>query len=472
MDAVNSLRPGTKDGLAILAFKVQALQFDLNRDLQFISMKDQLIRGRTLVLAAAKAGLVNPGRSLANGSPNIIVVGGGVGGVSAALMACELGLTVQLVESTSACFSLLGLGSDRLFSATVYDWPHEHSGGHSFPYMEPLRNKETISNLKKKAAVLRFPDVPKTGAEMRKSFLLQLDKYKEKYRDNIEIIYEHSLHSMDDVAVNEASGRVRVDVYGKGGVRNLNAQIVIFAIGFGLGKSNEQTLAARDFFSYNELESDINKALNGKGKIRIFGGGDGGLQEALRFCLDPNWHDLGGCVNELREILRNANHGAHWAQMCGRIQSAEDQAVRASMWGYEDGCVYQELDQIYWREMEELNNLAPAALKIWYERVVRKVEIEIELVDELKFSKKVYGLNRWLVGLLIRLSVKGSGRASLFRKTSEMIRSSGNEAPDVELRRIGFSSVSKQEQVGTAGSEDLLRRLAFQGIPMNLDPVV
>lgn len=157
MDPLSALKKDGEDGLAILAFKVQALQFDLNRDLKFISMKDQLIRGRTLVLAARQAGLIGPDPRVGPDQTNVIVIGGGIGGVSAALMACELGLSVKIVEAAPACFPLLGMGSDRLFSATVYDWPHAHSGSHAFPYVEPLRDKATAAQLRSNAAALRFP---------------------------------------------------------------------------------------------------------------------------------------------------------------------------------------------------------------------------------------------------------------------------------------------------------------------------
>jgi hypothetical protein len=37
---------------------------------------------------------------------------------------------------------------------------------------------------------------------------------------------------------------------------------------------------------------------------------------------------------------------------------------------------------------------------------------------------------------------------------------------------MGFAAAIKQPQVGTADEHDLLRRIAFQSIPMNLDAVV
>lgn len=457
-----------EDGLAILAFKVQALQFDLNRDMKFISMKDQLIRGRTLILAAHHAGLISPKMMAKTDEANVIVIGGGIGGVSAALMACELGLSVKLVDAASECFSLLGLGSNRLFSATVYDWPHEHSGNHAFPYMDPLRDKVTAAHLRSTAAALQFPAKAMVGSDLRKTFLDQLSNYKVKYAGSLDVLCNHRIDDMGDISSNTASKTVLVKVTNESSAKFLKSQIVVFALGFGLDKSSAQTAAARDFFSYSGLEVDISKALSGNRVVRIIGAGDGGLQEALRFVLDDAWHDLHRCISELRNILAVSGHEAWWSQMCGRIQSAEDQAVRTLMWGYTEQCVYKELEQLYQREIDKLLEIAPNEIANWYAKVVRKVDLEIQLVDQCTYSMKAYGLNRWLTGLLQRPSIAGAGMARLLRIVPAEV--SGVAA--IELSRMGFAATEKQMQIGTADASDLLRRIAFQAIPMNLDPII
>lgn len=80
MPTSSPLSTNGEHGLAVLAFKVDAFQFDLNRDLQFISMKDQVVRARTLILGAQHAGLFGP-LQVGKDRANVIVLGGGVGGV-------------------------------------------------------------------------------------------------------------------------------------------------------------------------------------------------------------------------------------------------------------------------------------------------------------------------------------------------------------------------------------------------------
>jgi hypothetical protein len=454
--------------LAVLAFKVGPLQFDLNRDLKFISMRDQVVRARTLILGAREAGLIGPSVETGTDKANVIVIGGGVGGVSTALMACQLGFSVKLVESDSECFSLLGLGSDRLFSATIYDWPHEHSGSHEFPYVASLRDIPTALKLRTNSTTLRFPSSAVTAGALRADFIAQLKVAEATYGSTFEVLRSHKLNGMVDVSLNQASGIMRVDAHGPGGTRHLTGQIVVFAIGFGLDKNSAQTSAAKDFFSYSGLKSDLTKAMTGNRFIRIVGAGDGGLQEALRFVLEDSWHDFHRCVSELRDLLRKGGHGDEWSQMCARLQSAEDQAARAAMWGYTEELVYGELNLVYERELKLLLNIAPTPVSNWHSQVVRPQNLLVELVDDSTFSKKVYGLNRWLAGLLYRLSDPQNNRAALTRITPD--KRAG--VPDVELIRAGFAATEKQRQIGTVDSGDLLRRIAFQGIPMNMDPVV
>jgi len=467
MTIASALHPGERGtGLAVLAFKVQALQFDLNRDLKYISMKDQVIRGRTLILGAAHAGLISSGPLDPATTSNVLIIGGGIGGISAALTACELGMSARVIESADECFPLLGLGSDRLFSATVYDWPHAHSTKHEFPFVLPLRDQDTIDKLKAHAAVLRFPNEPLTAAALRKALLKQLNAYKSAYGHQLDILCGHRLGGADDVYVNEASKWVNVDINQGANHKSFRTQIVVFAAGFGLDKREEQTAAAKEFFSYADLDKDLKTAQSGNGIVQIWGSGDGGLQESLRFVLDGAWHDLGKVISSLENLLHTAGHSDSWSRLRSRIQSAEEQSVRALMWGYNEDIVFAEMDKIYETEIEQLLVDAPLVIDAWRKAVVRSTSITLEIVDDCAFSKKVYPLNRFLVRVLSRSS-KATGTRVL-RTT----RDAAHADPAVKLARFGFASIEKQAQIGTADADDLLRRISFQGIPMNLDPVV
>jgi heterodisulfide reductase subunit A-like polyferredoxin len=78
-------------GLALLAYKIGPNQFELNRDLTYISMRDQVLRARTLIHAAFGAGIFEKKDESENSFADsevdydVVVLGAGVGGISTAL---------------------------------------------------------------------------------------------------------------------------------------------------------------------------------------------------------------------------------------------------------------------------------------------------------------------------------------------------------------------------------------------------
>ena len=461
----NPMQADAEWGLATLAFKVQALQFDLNRELRYISMKDQVIRGRTLMIGAKEANLIGQKPFNAGNKSHVLIIGGGIGGISAALTACELGLRATVIEPAALCFPLLGQGSDRLFSATVYDWPHLHAGSHVFPHLQALRGLPVLMSLKN-SSVLRFPNRPATGENIRKELLAQLAKYQIDYGSSLDIRTNHRVAQMDDVAANPVAGFVSTTFLDDLGTEvAFKSEIVIFALGFGLDSKLEQTAAGKDFFSYNGLKADLAKAAAGKQLVQIIGAGDGGLQEALRFMFDGPYHDLHYAVTLLEKALNG--HGVGWLEFRCTLQSAEDHAAKSLMWGYSEDVIFSELDQIYASVINEMLVNYPIAVEQWASTVIRPVPLIVELIDTHTYSKRVYPLNRFLTMLLTRLT-QTPRRASLHRVNPTV----ATPNPDVVLSRAGFGGAVPTATVGTASEEDLLRRIAFRAIPMNLDTVV
>lgn len=454
-------------GLATLAFKVQALQFDLNRELKYISMKDQIIRGRTLILGAHHAKLIGKRVMQESGQSNVMIVGGGIGGISAALTACQLGFKATVLEATPACFSLLGYGSDRLFSATVYDWPHNHASNHAFPFLASLRDPQTLAQ-SGASSVLRFPAAPVTAGVLRNDLLKQLGGYQRHYGAQLDVRTENRLNRLTDVTINENQGSViTAHLDSKSLKQHHESEIVIFALGFGLDKSNEQTQAGREFFSYRGLQADLTKALAGNGLVRIIGAGDGGLQEALRFVLANPHHDLHYCVSQLARAMAHDGHSTAWAELLSQLQSAEEHAAKSLMWGYTEDIVFAELDVIYRALIGALVATYPTTVNMWANAALRNVPLTVELVDNSSFSKRVYALNRFLT-LLIGQIPNIKGHAKLRRVATGI--TSGSAA--VSLTRKGFAAQDAAWETGTANKEDLLRRIAFRAIPMNLDTVI
>jgi len=466
MEIKNFLQDDVDEGLAVLTFKVDARQFDLNRDLKYISMKDQIIRARTLIFGAFKADLISEDFNVDKNSVNVAIFGAGIAGISAALAVNQLGLSAVVIEKADECFPLLGMGTDRLFSATVYDWPHCHSGVHSFPYISTLRDKKTRNSLLQSSG-LKFPQGAVKAKDLRAHLVNQVKNYEVQFAGKLDIRRGWTIPNMKGIYLNESSRELLARVKSpSGGEEIIRAQIAVFALGFGLDQNAVQIAAARDFYSYDRLHSDINRALIGNKTIRIIGCGDGGLQEALRFILADQYHDLHAAISRLAEIVASKGAGEQWLRMCASLQSAEDHAIKSSMWGYNEEIVFSELDRYYVEQLDAFLRDNLNAAKEWAEEVVRNASISIEMIDQSLFSKRVYGLNRFLILILQKLTLSD--------KKTRLVRLQKNstKSADVVLSRLGFGAADRPKQIGTASAEDLLRRVAFRAVPMNLDVVI
>jgi len=78
-----------------------------------ISIRDQMLRGRLIVEELDHEKIINKDKPL-------LVVGGGAGGVTAAMFAAEKSIHTTLVEKKLACFSVQKLSS-RYIHPNQYD---------------------------------------------------------------------------------------------------------------------------------------------------------------------------------------------------------------------------------------------------------------------------------------------------------------------------------------------------------------
>lgn len=245
---------------------------------------------------------------------------------------------------------------------------------------------------------------------------------------------------------------------------NVRSSIVVFAMGFGIGADLHGPEAAREFFGYSALESDVLTAEHGSNHVvQILGCGDGGLQEALRFALAPEHQDLAEVVAKLEGELQTA-HSARWHDLLATLRTAEDQALRSLIWGYSEEVIFEELHHVYERAIGTLLVHCRREVEHWAAKVLRPVGITVEIVAR-GFSKRVYSLNRFLTMLLAE--VPQQGKARLCRVDEAHVTAN----PDIRLSRKGFAADTKPDALGTANGDDLLQRIAFRGLPMNLDAV-
>lgn len=453
--------------LALLAFKIGPNQFDINRNLAYISIKDQILRARTLVHATVAAGIfeVLPGTTSVESDDvvdvHMLVVGAGVGGVSAALAAVECGLTVILIDKGRTCFSLLRRGATRLISTTVYDWPSLHYDVHQFPAIETL---QACSN--PNAAILRFPAHAANAAELADHLQNEFANLAKKYAELLSIEYNTFIKSISDIRYTSGR-RVSIDIPRQvrlpdGSAKNkFFSRVVVFATGFGQEKINQNSTSENDeFWGYATLEDDLARTIDAPASkpaiVSVIGAGDGGLQEVLRLMLKPEFHDLAATTGLLATKL--SRHKDSWQRMLRQIAAAEDNAARAFMWGYAPKLVFGGLDTVYDSVINELTAASRSdAINQWFEEVTRPQNLCIELYDPHAVSGRVYALNRFLVKLIQRLSSSRQNGVRLLRMVGD------GPAENVGIARIDRRGLLPLLTEGIQ-QDELLRRMAFKGL--------
>lgn len=456
------------NSLALLAFNVGSNQFDINRGLTYISMRDQVLRARTLVNAAVAASLfdqrpASPGvQADAPVDYDVAVLGAGVGGMSVALAAIENGLRTLVIDKSGRRFELLRSGTDRLVSTTVYDWPANHFAVHEFPDLPPITPRGMAGKF-----VLKFPARAQDANTLAQHLELQVRAMMRRKNGKL-LRFAMQVELGESGTIGLVGGRC-VALYHPPGLPRLDGsmppqvrtRIVVYAIGFGTEKvmNTSKPDVNASFWGYGSLTQDLARlaALPGPGKVNIQGGGDGGLQEALRFALGPRWQDLAAVAAELDRCVSPAFPA--WESKLRDIMLAEDNAARAFMWGYSQDLVFESVDHVHQQVINALLKQARPVIDQWFAKVSRKQDLHITVYDKHVRSGRVYALNRFLFKLLVSLTQFGGYRILVDRKKTKMPATKGA----IRVDRSGLSQMI--DMLGTATPDDYLRRATLRAIP-------
>jgi hypothetical protein len=114
------------NALSLLAYKVAPNTFDISASLVHVSLRDQLVRGATLVRDLFVGGQFVDGDEL-------LVVGAGAGGISAALTAAQRGVKVVVIDTAAEPFGLQSGVTTRLVGPYMYEWPSDPHNDQHFP---------------------------------------------------------------------------------------------------------------------------------------------------------------------------------------------------------------------------------------------------------------------------------------------------------------------------------------------------
>jgi len=275
------------NSLALLAMKVAPNVFDLSSGQHHVSIRDQVVRAQVLI------------RDICAADPDlhhILIVGAGIGGITAAVAAAAMGKMVSLVDSGSAPLSLQRRTKNRYVGPFMYEWPSQMSGDQTYPpstdswageaasaapswaSAEPMRADVFARRMAVwfRAQLRAFPGLI-TCFFMANRYLVQrevlafvsheLENYRRRMNKKLPL-------AKPEMHISGESWPVR-------GAATISSwpDYVILAAGMGAERvTMPGNVSGRTFWENDSLRH----IATAKKHVGVFGGGDGALQDVLR----------------------------------------------------------------------------------------------------------------------------------------------------------------------------------------------
>jgi hypothetical protein len=390
------------NSLAVLAYKVAPNMFDLSTGLSHVSLRDQVIRGATLVRDLIAAGLLTD-------KDELLIIGAGAAGVSAAQQAGTVGCRSLLLDTADAPFGLQANVKTRYVGPYLYEWPWDIHADQQFapPATSLLHHWNTAAY----AGLKINSSVPVTAAQLASDWQTQLGAWIRAPGSKLSV-----LTKVDPKASLRAlkawQRRQRFWMPGQGTLRfdgtgwpsgyqthqSINPKFIILAAGFGPERVTWEGPSGKingpRFWDTDNL-SDPSCGCTSKPTIVVLGGGDGALQDALR-CVYPHSQPL----QTMQALLSFPGVPAAFQSVHADLLLAEQQHAATRTWtsGTSQATEFASLQQAYLAILQTLAvnaNVRNAMLGSLRQDVARVV-----LVVREKNLGKAYSLNRFLILLL------------------------------------------------------------------------
>jgi hypothetical protein len=361
-------------------------------------------------------------RFFSEGRPRVVVVGGGIGGLTAAAALARVGAEVTVLERAGSLIPKQAGSHTRFLHPHVYDWP------------APGWDRQSA------ALPIMSWNADSAGAVSRT--LLR------EFKQHSEACGVHVVTGATVTGVREAAaGHVALS-WNAPGFAYQDFDLAIFATGFG---DEPDTAYSRSYWH----DDDLHQLRNGR--VLVSGTGDGGLTDALRLCIQDFSHD---------EIV-NLLSGTWVENVRERVLELEERADATP----------DDVTAFYVRELD-----IPALLKELEPRVVSRVSrVVLNGRSPVPFDLRSAPLNRVLVAQLMKLGLAfRPGHVSVTRDGSEFrvaFQNGGVAANDVfdrvvlrhgpESAPLGELPVAPALNAGTVArltvATDLSRRPSWTG---------
>lgn len=384
----------------LIAHKAGVRTFDLSSGMNYVSMKDQVVRATTLVNCLIKSNVFSGPRA----AYDLVVVGAGAAGVAAACHAAGHGLHVLVLESAKERFHLQKQCTSRHVSFSMYDWPEAHASAGIFPSLDDLPVKST--------AGLFFPcevtqKDPVVAQELVRAWDKRIDTHVFEPGAIVwkfGAVAEAPPAAGNVLLIDESTQKTRTIKYRQDvSDHTVTTRIIIFATGIGIERSVPGSSDLAQPYHPPPFWSDLTNPPWESGKdvsdktVVISGAGDGAIQDFLKVIYRERAKDL----------LLLANECKLKPQQLSRIVSAERHVGRQLLWDTSAQeahsalqIVYDEIAKTLLRRKQlpiDLDSLLATCPKIVW--VANTTDISKKHIT---FSKS-YPLNRFLATLTLAM---------------------------------------------------------------------
>ena len=318
-----------------------------------LTFNAQQARPFNLMWALGETGRILEGQRL-------VVVGGGVAGLTAASAACSKGCNVTLFERSSDVLALQRGNYVRHIHPNILDWPAPSSAEQSTHWPFLNWTSATVDNV-----------------------VQQIEADWLRFADHITIRTRHKvLGPIIDVDGKQVLRVVSLDASGRD-PQPVDCDYIVLAVGFGLERTLER-VPGRSYWLNDSLHQEVPFAPAEARRILVTGCGDGGLIDGLRLC------------------LRRFEHEAFVEDLLSRAD-LEPLKARLIQIDHDAGVLPGSASSFLAERYDELGDLIPDAFRAGlFGRVRRDVRVVLNGADQTPLSLRASILNRFPIHLLWR----------------------------------------------------------------------
>ncbi len=438
----------------LLAHQVAESVFDIGGKLYPISIRDQMVRGQSIIDRAVAAGFAATGREL-------LVIGAGAAGAVAAIRAASLGIRTHLIEFDARPFSRQDSCRTRWIDPHEYEWPFDQWPNQTYVYDNPPLHRY-YGHPVPLSWNAQWADSLAAGWAM--SFGAALGAYPN-------LIFYHSNTLVPPPApppVFNAAAKTWTVHLSNGAV--LTVGMIVNAVGFGVERCDVPRLPPPTYRGLAFWQTDRFRRPNcglrppKVAKVVISGGGDGALQDFLRIVTRQR------SVRRLYQAIlaampdgtagQRAQKRTILSTIQGRISGAENRALRSYLWGSDPVHDHDIHRLLHLGHLDAVGfALSRAQVIAALKAILPSPAPDVLLVHSCIHFAQSYAFNRFLVLLIDAYLSRRDGTPSRIIAGAEVVSVVGTSGHVCNVvRRTGASASLTQSDWGRLSTRTVPRR--------------